>query len=475
MDSSRPTPAANAADEALPVLPATAGPILLLSLPTAAGLLVWLFAGPGWVAAVLIGLGPVLSGVLITRRTRAMRSSENRLRRVLDRLRETLGVAREGRLPGAEAPEESLGRTLEELVRRSSQAGYRLAELSDQLTTTQRVLDATDEIILALAADGVVTLANRAADEFFSGTPKPLRGRSIEDLFVQTEILDLVAAAQRGRTRRAEVRIPRPDGRRIFHTLAVPGAGPEIRPMLFLQDVTEYQSAIQSRGDFVANVSHEMRTPLASIKGALETLGECVSDDPAMARRLVSMIQTNADRLEALTSDVLRLSRLEDAATAVELANVETDPLIDALVALFEPLCQERSVTIERSIDPRLSVVRTDASLFELIIKNLLENALKFAFEGTRVRLVGEVDGLTSRWRVIDQGLGIPLSQQQRIFDRFYQVDAARTGSPKRRGTGLGLAIVKNAVKTLEGSIRVESVWKQGTTMTVELPGSVVP
>jgi signal transduction histidine kinase len=243
---------------------------------------------------------------------------------------------------------------------------------------------------------------------------------------------------------------------------------------LSLEDVSDYQSAIQARTDFVASLSHELRTPLASIKGALETMHEAVHDDPAMTLRLVQMIANNTDRLEALTADVLRLSRLEAEETRAEITDVETAPILESLVTLLDPMCAERGLTIAIDVPPELAIIRTDAHLFELILKNLLENASKFAFEATTIKVRAErLDSATSRWSVADEGMGIPINQQQRIFERFYQVDAARTGAPKRRGTGLGLAIVKNAVTALEGSIRVESVWKQGTTMIVELPGSV--
>lgn len=439
----------------------------------------WQIGMPAGAVLSLLSLTPLVATVLIVRRTRGMRSSEQRLSRVLTRLRTTLGDDATSNALGSDS-EERLGQNVAELVRRSNQASARIGGLSSTVDELRAVIDAGDDIDLVFDASGAVVLANRGADEFFATTPKPLTGRSIEDLFVQTEILDLVAAAAQGRTRRSEVRIPRPEGRRIYHALAAPidltrESGRERRVYLSLEDVSEYQSAIQARTDFVASLSHELRTPLASIKGALETLHDAVQDDPAMTLRLVQMISTNTDRLEALTADVLRLSRLEAEETRAEFATVETAPILETLTTLFEPLCAERGLAIEVQVAPELATIQTDAHLFELILKNLIENAAKFAFEATTIKVQGErVDARTSRWSVADQGLGIPINQQQRIFERFYQVDAARTGGPKRRGTGLGLAIVKNAVQALEGSIRVESVWKQGTTMIVELPGSVL-
>ena len=109
------------------------------------------------------------------------------------------------------------------------------------------------------------------------------------------------------------------------------------------------------------------------------------------------------------------------------------------------------------------------------MLKNLIDNAIKFAFPRTPVRTEARRVGDLVRFRVTDQGAGIPINQQHRVFERFFQVDPARTGFQHRRGTGLGLAIVKHAVKALGGAISVESVWKQGTTMTVDLPASGPP
>lgn len=332
-------------------------------------------------------------------------------------------------------------------------------------------IDSVQDMVLIFDSSGGIRLFNKAAADFFGGASRPIFDRAIEDLFVQTEMLEMYRAAARGETSREEIHITGRQGRRTFQTLASPiGDPPGSSVLLLLRDTTDIQSALRLGGDFVASVSHEMRTPLASIKGALETLRDSASDDPSMTERLHQMIATNVDRLEALTADVLRLSQLENAGTPPEIATVETKPVFDSITSLLEPLLSERALRIELDVPFELATVRTDARLFELILKNLLENAGKFAFENSVLKVVGRADANSTIWQVIDRGIGIPLNQQSRIFDRFYQVDTARTGSTKRRGTGLGLAIVQNAVKALGGSIRVDSVWQQGTTMTVELP-----
>ncbi|MGH7243145.1 MAG: sensor histidine kinase [Phycisphaerales bacterium] len=340
--------------------------------------------------------------------------------------------------------------------------------------------NASDDLLLIFSPEGAIAAANAAASEFFGAGGIGVAGRSIEDLLPQTEIHDLYESARAGQRRECEVAITGRDARRMFRAAGIPlpRSGGDGSPpvLLLLRDVTEFQSALRLGGDFVASVSHELRTPLASIKAALETLEDSVHDDPHMTQKLLSMIDTNVDRLEALTADVLRLSQLESSGHAPDLTEIDVRPALESIGVLLDPLFSERGLSLEIDIAPELSSIRTDPRLFELVFKNLLENAGKFAFENKPIRIVARLGDSpdTSRWSVIDRGIGIPIHHQSRIFDRFYQVDAARTGAPKRRGTGLGLAIVQNAVRALGGTIRVESVWQQGTTMIVELPGSVL-
>ena len=155
----------------------------------------------------------------------------------------------------------------------------------------------------------------------------------------------------------------------------------------------------------------------------------------------------------------------------VKLVPVPGSELPPALASMFEVVCRDRNISLRFDLSPELERLRTDRNLLLLILSNLIDNACKFAFEGTEVVVSGRPseDGQGIRIDVTDHGVGIPLGQQQRIFERFFQVDPARSGGPKR-GTGLGLSIVKHAVRRLGGIIRVNSVWQQGTTMIVELP-----
>jgi signal transduction histidine kinase len=227
--------------------------------------------------------------------------------------------------------------------------------------------------------------------------------------------------------------------------------------------------------DFVANASHELRTPIASLRIAVDTLAAIGDEDPAMRERLLGVVASSTARLEEMVRDLLDLSRLEGADQRPAVLPVDFGALGAELADMYKEACAARRLELRVELDPpALDGFESDRALLLLVLSNLVDNATKFAFEGTAVRVVGtllpEKGGRrAARLEVIDRGIGIPLDQQQRVFERYYQVESARTGTA-RRGTGLGLAIVKHALKQLGGTVRVESVWQEGTRMTVEVP-----
>ncbi len=347
------------------------------------------------------------------------------------------------------------------------------------------VIEAVDSPVLATDADGLIRLCNAAGSALFGSASGPV-GRVIEQVFTQPEVLVIHAKALRGASETRRLRIALTDGSvSVFEVTAAPavlsaGGRAEVDEtttgvVLTLLDVTELATAMQLKTDFVANASHELRTPLASIRAAAETLGGLGPDDEAMRTRVLGMLERNAQRLEEMVRDLLDLARLESPEAELVLKNVRLDELAGQLAALYETSCAERSLELRFEVGPELESVRTDLTLLKLILRNLIENALKFAKPETAVvvRMLREAPGSMAaplRVEVIDRGPGVPLSAQQRIFERFYQVDPSRTGHPSQRGTGLGLAIVKHAVRALGGRVWVESVYGEGTTMLVELP-----
>lgn len=369
-----------------------------------------------------------------------------------------------------------------------------LKEVAKKSRNLEALIDAMDEPLLATDSSDRVILHSRSAEAILNAPPGGLLGRPINELFTQATVLAIHQSAKGGQTRRDRIRLVTPLGTRTFQISAapVPAAWGEgvFGAVLALRDVTELDHAVQVKTDFVANASHELRTPVAAIRSAAETL-ESAADDPAMSARLCGMIVSHAARLEEMLRDLLDLSRLESPDVPLEIVPIDLIELQRTLRQLSELACRERNLTLSFELEDELYGLHTDRKLLTLILRNLVENATKFAYEGTAVRIVGTMlewerpagpspqpaPGVV-RFEVIDKGIGIPLQQQDRVFERYYQVDPARAGSVVpawRRGTGLGLAIVKHAVKALHGRCGINSVWSQGTTVYAELPVLIAP
>jgi len=395
------------------------------------------------------------------------------------------------------------GRRARRHARRAARETARIAHAA--------LIDGVDTPVICTDAGGMVTICNHAAIELVPTRDGDPRGRPIEDLFTKGELLAMHEKAAEGERAHGRIRLVVADAQRIFEVGVSPLADPVASNSvarrddaeratasarryaaggdgarrrhgvaITLRDVTEIATAMQLKTDFVANASHELRTPLAAIRGAIETLRELGEGNPGVSERLVRMIGSNAQRLEELVSDLLDLSRLESPEMRVELAAFDAREMASSLAPIFDRRCAERGLELAFEIPPELESLTSDRPLIELILKNLIDNATKFARDHTKIRVRAEVlppeepgTDRGVRFEVIDRGIGIPLEHQQRVFERFYQVDSSRAGSGPQRGTGLGLAIVKHAIRVLGGRIGLESIWQEGTRVWFVLPDCV--
>lgn len=406
-----------------------------------------------WVSAAAAAVGGWTAWALAAR---ARRMAEARRAELSQRLSELAGARSPA--PLSHAPDED-------------QALERLTQLVVESEAMKRVIDAIDAPMLALDETDRVWLANRAMLEVLERDSGEVLATRIDDLFTQSDLLALLRRAREGAPAQGRVRLVRRQRTFVYDASATrlmlakrPGV------VLTLRDVTELAQAVQLKTDFVGNASHELRTPVAAIRAAVDTLAGPARGDEPMRDRLTGMIREQVLRLEELISDLLDLSRLESSEFRLRFEDVDLEALCREVAQAAAPMCLERSLGIDVQIDASVRQFRTDRWALLLIVRNLVDNAVKFSHECSVVTIRGRLDGDELVMQVIDKGIGIPLSQQQRIFERFYQVDQARSGSVSRRGTGLGLAIVKHAIRRLGGSIDVHSVWQQGTTMTIRVP-----
>jgi len=236
--------------------------------------------------------------------------------------------------------------------------------------------------------------------------------------------------------------------------------------VLVMHDITELRKADLIRRDFVANVSHELRTPLTAIKGYAEAL----LDDPEDAdarERFLEIIHRQAERMERLVKDLLRLARLEAGQETVELAPCDIDGLIQGVAGDFEATATAKQQTIAATVTSDAATLNTDAAKLHDILRNLVENAVNYTPAGGAIDVSAVVVGGRFQLSVADTGHGIAPDDLGRVFERFYRVDKSRA---RPGGTGLGLSIVKHLVQVLGGEVFVENQAAGGALFTISLP-----
>lgn len=322
---------------------------------------------------------------------------------------------------------------------------------------------------LAHAADGAVLMDPDGNVEYANPVARWLVHDRVLDVsrrIGQPELEGLVRQAlEDGKPVTAELTLRIPEARHVV-ARAIPLA--DSACVLLFQDRTEANRLDQMRRDFVANVSHELKTPVAAIRALADVVGPALEDpDPDTALRFVARLQKEAERLAQLVLDLLDLSKVEAAGRELELAPVELRQLLDAAAEQARPVADAKGVALEVSGGPL--TVDADAAQLGMAVQNLVDNAVRYSDEGT-VRLSVDADDDGVSITVADDGIGIPTSELPRIFERFYRVDRAR--SRATGGTGLGLAIVRHVVENHGGRVEVSSELGRGSTFTVRLPGA---
>jgi two-component system phosphate regulon sensor histidine kinase PhoR len=345
------------------------------------------------------------------------------------------------------------------------------------------LVSSVSEGILLVGPGGRIIHANPAVRALL-GLPRDCRGQPLSSIVRNAELRTMVERSANGETVRAEISLD--DRRLLVHGQPVPANG-QIDPVtapggvIALVDLTELKRLEGVRRDFVANVSHELKTPLTSIRGYVETL---LSDDvdPSLQRQFLDVIQKNAERLHSIVEDLLDLSRLEAGAWHPELEELSLARVVEEVWQEFD--ARARDLRIDFVPPPDDVMVEADEYGLRQILSNLFDNALRHTHEGGSIRVrfrahvappagtgpkdIAERELVTVE--VQDTGSGIPGDALPRIFERFYRVDPAR--SRAEGGTGLGLSIVKHLVETMHGEVSAASELGKGTTIRVRLPAA---
>ena len=355
------------------------------------------------------------------------------------------------------------------------------AKLDQQIRTMlqeqneqQAVLSSMVEGVLAVDRDERLITVNQAAATLLGLERAGATGRSIQEAVRNVELQQFIAKVLSG-TDRVEGEITlRENGERFLQvhgTILRDGSGREIGALLVLNDVTRLRRLEGVRRDFVANVSHELRTPITSIKGFVETLLDGAMWNPPDAERFLGIVAKQVDRLNAIVTDLLTLSRVEQDTekSSIPLEEHSIREVLKGAVQVCELKAAATDVEIELSCDESISA-RVNAPLLEQAVVNLIDNAVKHSDSGKTVRVEAAESDSEIIISVIDDGCGIAKEHLPRLFERFYRVDRAR--SRELGGTGLGLAIVKHIAKAHGGHVAVESILGKGSTFAIRLPKS---
>jgi len=361
----------------------------------------------------------------------------------------------------------SLARSFNAMTERLTESLDVARSETERLST---LLDAMTEGVIAIDARERVSFVNPLAREILGlDREAVLVGRPVFELVRDPRILGVAGRAAESREPIEAELVQEGPPRRILRVHGRPVAGrPDADTILVISDLSRIRRLERMRSDFVANVSHELRTPLASIAAAVETLEDDEArTDPETGTRFVAMIKRNVRRLESLLNDILALSRLESRPETLRFVPVDFGTLVRVSGEDLDARARAAGVRLELAGE-RHATVMGDAQILRRIVDNLIVNAITYTIDGGSVDVELQSQGDVAVLRVQDTGIGIPETDLDRIFERFYRVDKGRSRSAG--GTGLGLAIVKHAVGLHDGEVDVQSRIGEGSVFTVRIP-----
>ena len=366
-----------------------------------------------------------------------------------------------------------------------------LETIDRQRRTLGSLLEQLHEGVVVAGPDGRIVLINPAAMRLL-GADGMIEGRAVEECIAQHDLQELLLPGPHPAepaVREVRIRAEGQDGEIALlargSTILLPtspadggtpGSAAMTGRLLVLTDVTELARMIQIKADFAANASHELRTPLSAIRAAVETLLQIdLERDAESAQHFLSVVDRHSSRLEAIVADLLTLSRIESSPGQFQPGTAAPRDIIADFAARHPERIEGKRLQLSVDIPPELATIPANPHLLRLVLENLLDNAIKFTDPGGRIEVVCRRTMLANGTPAVelvvsDNGCGIPEEDQARVFERFYQVERARSGTATR-GTGLGLSIVRHAVAAMNGTVELTSRVGEGTRVIITLPG----
>ncbi len=360
-----------------------------------------------------------------------------------------------------------LGEMFNRMTQRLKQT---LDEIEGEKNKVEAILAHMADGLLALDSEGRIIKLNPAAQRMFQTAETTVLGKFPHDTWPDVKIEEALAQALRdGRPLTQEVRVDQ----LVLLAYITPLQGERTKPsgmVVVFHDITEIEKLESMRREFVANVSHELKTPLTTVKSYVETLLDGAAEDEEVRSRFLRVVESETDRMARLVKDLLHLSQLDQGAAHWDLQTYEVPLLIDECLAKLSVPIERKNLRIKRAYAADAPMGMFDRDKLQQVVLNLLANAVEFTPPSGEIQVEVRKEGSMVAVAVADSGIGIPKEDLPRIFERFYRVDKAR--SRMLGGTGLGLAIARQIVELLGGAISIDSDLGKGTKVIFTLPAA---
>jgi two-component system phosphate regulon sensor histidine kinase PhoR len=338
--------------------------------------------------------------------------------------------------------------------------------LARERDRSDAILQCMSEALFALDGQGRVSLVNRAAEALF-GFDRPPLGRPLQDVIGDRQLGELVQRVTPDRPASVEFTFQSHEPKQLLAMAAAQRSGQGA--VIVIHDITEIRRMERLNRDFVANASHELRTPVAIIRANAETLLDGACHDGPMARKLLLALDKSALRLSSILSDLLDLARLDGGQYQISLRPVTLRGLVTNVLETLQPVADRKQLALTSHVSDTTRVL-ADARALEQMLSNLVDNAIKYTPAGGRVWVTETQTSERIRVRVHDDGPGVPAEHRASLFERFYRVDKGR--SRNMGGTGLGLSIVKQLAEAMDGRVGMDEGEPRGSVFWVELVGA---
>ena len=429
--------------------------------------------GVSSISNLILALSLTLAGVLVTALALYIRGVLVWIKHPVEWIKSTARTYSEGRrdvLPVPPGPDE-LVTAAQSLNTMASELENRLEAISEQRNQLEAILSSMVEGVIVLDRGREILSMNTAAGQLLNVSPEESNGRTLIEYLRNAQLDELAEDADESEQpveRTVTLYRDRPLHLQVHASaLRRDEDGSASGTLLVMNDITRLQHLEDLRKDFVANVSHELKTPITSIKGFVETLLDGAVEEPENARRFLGIILNHADRLHAIIEDLLSLSRLEQADQRITFYEFPLRSLVESAVDLCSPRAEAKAISVTFSHTGE-DHAWGNPNLLEQALVNLIDNAIKYSSEGSSVEIHASCEEETLVITVVDHGQGIRSRDLPRIFERFYRTDKAR--SRELGGTGLGLAIVKHIARAHLGEVTVKSLLGEGSTFSLEIP-----